>query len=332
MPWLRTWLLALAMVSLSLTALEVAWRSGGYFASVTDDKDLWAYERSRLYSRGTDTLVSIGFSRIRTDLAIDTFRADYPAYDVVQLAVNGRHPLATLEDLAMDEDFNGIVLCSVIEMSFMPNAPGQRPWIDHYHRSQPLARLDRAAMVRIEVRLVLLNEDLNLVPVAGNLARRGRLQRPRSGVVRPDRSVVGEMPAELHANAQRGVLVGQQFMYKLTWLPTPNEWIKLVSSVEPWVERIRSRGGRVVFLRVPVAPPLYALDQSFFPKHKYWDRIAQGTSAVTIHFQDVEGMAEFEFPDYSHMNSSEARRFTPMLTDELVRRGVLRPPDAAVRP
>lgn len=321
------WTVALAVACASLVGLEVFWQSSGYRASVADDDDLWAYERSRVYRGGTETLVVTGFSRIRTNFATRTFRDHYPDYDVVQLAVNGKHPIAALRDLALDEDFTGVVLCSVLEISFLPwVADAQRAQVDHFHRTQPIVRLERALLARLEERWAILNERLRLIPMAESLATEGQLPKFGRSAILADRSVERALSLEDRAKMQRQILRNERRIYRVMTPPKPKNWLRLVSRVEPLVERIRARGGEVVFLRVPVAPALYAVDDHFFPKEKYWDRMTEATTAVVLHFEDMPGMADLDFPDLSHLNYSEAPRFTLALADELVRRGVLRAP------
>jgi hypothetical protein len=321
-------MLALALALGALVGLESAWREVGHLPSVTDDSDLWAYQRSRVYRRGRNTLVLAGLSRIHTDFATQTFREHYPDYDVVQLAVNGRHPLAVLEDLALDEEFSGIVLCSVLELSFIGSvAEEQRLQVDHYHRSQPIVLFERAAMAWIEERWALLNDSLRLLRVFEGFVEDGALPSLPEGIMLADRSVASAVPLKDRELLRTRRLRGERRMYVKAEVPSPASWLRSVELVEPLVERLRSRGGQVVFLRIPVAPELYAIDEESFPKAKYWSRIGEGTSAVALHFEEIDGMADLEFADYSHLNYSEAPRFTLMLADELVRRGVLRPGD-----
>ena len=55
----------------------------------------------------------------------------------------------------------------------------------------------------------------------------------------------------------------------------------------------------------------------------YWQYLADTTSATTIHFLDVLGMADFDLPDTSHLDYRDAPAFTSILLEELMRAGVL---------
>ena len=56
---------------------------------------------------------------------------------------------------------------------------------------------------------------------------------------------------------------------------------------------------------------------------RYWDRLAEHTGAITIHFHDLPRVRELPLPDGSHLDLRDAPTFTAALLDELARRGVL---------
>ena len=103
----------------------------------------------------------------------------------------------------------------------------------------------------------------------------------------------------------------------------PASWLEDVTTHEPIVERLQSRGGRVAFVRIVSTDESYELSERCFPKTECWDRFAAKTGAVAIHFKDVPTLADFRCPDTLHLDYRDAPRFTTALLDELVRRGVL---------
>ncbi len=54
-----------------------------------------------------------------------------------------------------------------------------------------------------------------------------------------------------------------------------------------------------------------------------WDAFAASTSAPTIHWVDVPGMARLSCPDGSHLDARDTRAFTEALVQELDGHGVL---------
>ena len=57
------------------------------------------------------------------------------------------------------------------------------------------------------------------------------------------------------------------------------------------------------------------------PKSQYWDRIADLTGALTIHFQDYRSLSHFECPDLTHLDATDAQDFTKSLVGILKERG-----------
>ncbi len=72
------------------------------------------------------------------------------------------------------------------------------------------------------------------------------------------------------------------------------------------VRRIQSRGGRVVFVRFPTSGEHWQIDQLKYPKSEFWDLIGGSTVAQTIHFVDHPALRQFELPDTSHLDFSDA--------------------------
>ena len=79
--------------------------------------------------------------------------------------------------------------------------------------------------------------------------------------------------------------------------------------MEPWVERIQARGGRVVFARFPSTGEVLAVDEAMRSRREHWDRFAARTAAETLHFQDVPGLAGFDCPDGAHLDRGDTARF-----------------------
>ncbi len=83
------------------------------------------------------------------------------------------------------------------------------------------------------------------------------------------------------------------------------------------VDKIRARGGEVVFVRPPSAPQLRVNEETALPKAKGWDVLLTKTRAVGVHNDDlspdVQGLT---LPEWSHLNRACATVFT----DAYVRR------------
>lgn len=117
-PWKVTWITALVLAGAMLAGAEWAFRGAGHRPMVIDSMLLWSQCRGQVYRAGHKAVVLLGSSRLQLAFDTETFRQRFPDYDVVQLAVGGSPPIATLRDLANDVGFKGIVLCSMMAASF----------------------------------------------------------------------------------------------------------------------------------------------------------------------------------------------------------------------
>jgi hypothetical protein len=98
-------------------------------------------------------------------------------------------------------------------------------------------------------------------------------------------------------------------------------WWEAVERVEGWLDRIQSRGGRVVFVRLPSQGELWDLHSRRYPRERYWDLWAGKSDAAFVHFKDIPGMSAFDLPDLSHLDQRDAPIFTRLLLVELRRQG-----------
>jgi len=87
----------------------------------------------------------------------------------------------------------------------------------------------------------------------------------------------------------------------------------VVESIEEAVARVRSRGGRVAFVRFPSSGADLRAERTSFPRERYWDFWASRSGAVMIHYQDHASLSGFECPDYSHLDYRDAAAFSKAL-------------------
>ncbi|MDQ3917245.1 MAG: hypothetical protein M3348_01975, partial [Acidobacteriota bacterium] len=100
---------------------------------------------------------------------------------------------------------------------------------------------------------------------------------------------------------------------------SPDEFVARARRFEASAEEIEKRGGRVLFVRMPVSGPLWERLETAYPKASYWDEFARRTRFRTVHFKDYPGL-QVECPDYSHLDARDAPRFTAALANAALRR------------
>ena len=84
----------------------------------------------------------------------------------------------------------------------------------------------------------------------------------------------------------------------------------IITSVKTSVDKIRARGGQVIFVRTPSSGGFLMGEKMGYPREKYWDRLLAETKCAGIHFQDYPAIDHFECPELSHLKQSDAKIFT----------------------
>ena len=319
------WLLAVALAVLLLAGLEGALRALGYRPTVVDDKALWAAQRDLVYSdHGEKTVVLLGDCRMQLDSVPQVLAEKFAGRRVVQLAVEQTSPVATLRDLAADQRFDGIVICALNARLLCEDLwDTQQPYVDYYHNDYTLNnKLNRRVSTALQQRLAILHPQLRLDDLLAHLFTTRRLSSPYYLETHADRSRLADYSG-VDIEAHRRFTVGRAHWLCVDHsLPTAVKWLDDAMGLEPCVQAIQARGGHVVFMQFPTSGEHWRYDEWTFAKAQYWDAFAAKTSALCIHFRDVPQLAAFTCPDWSHLDRTDAPRFTQELAVVLVARGL----------
>jgi len=324
----RVLLGALAIFVVIAGALELSWRRLGYVPSILDNMERWSAERDRA---GPGTIALVGSSRVLFNVSIPTLRRRYPGRPVAQLAIGGTFAAAVLRDLALDPDFDGAVIASMLALAFEPAyLDSQQRWVDYYHEEwNTERRLGRHIRTELASRLALMNPTLSTRRLGWERFEKGRWLPDRWLVFNRDRSVSADF--SLHSVSKSSVRMLAKARYEKRQVSSPGAWLEATDAVERWIEQIQARGGRVAIVRFPTSGAHWEFDEKAYPRKRYWDRFAARTSALTLHFRDVSALASFRLPDASHVDFRRAPAFTGALLDALEARGFSPPPPRASR-
>jgi hypothetical protein len=336
-PWTRLMLATCLLTLVAAVAWEIRCRTWGYAPSLNNTPDLWAQRRNAVQP---DSVVIIGDSRAWFDLDLDVIERGVGRRPV-QLAIPGSCAYPVLADLADDVNFHGTVLCSVVPiMFFAPAGPPIQNSLNAINRrhSQTVAQRasNKLGMLLEEHIAFLKQEDLTL----GELLARIQIPNRAGALIAPplppyfetlDRDRRARM---FDACAVPGPL---QDRVKFGWLPlftppppptyVPREaFLKGVGAAiearfrdaTAAVERIRARGGKVVFLRLPVSGELKKLEDRATPKAGPWTRLLKESGAPGIYFEDFPELAGFDCPEWSHLSAPDSVEFTHRLIPHLL--------------
>ncbi len=322
-PFFKAALLTAVLVLLSVITWEFYVRSKGFDTSFDDDPALWSDKRRMVYEPSDKATVLIGSSRIKFDVDIPTWE-NATGNHVIQLACVGSNPMPVLENLADDTDFKGRLIVDVTEILFFSNSPGnlflpQRN-LKYYKDITPAQRASFVIDHLLESQLVFLDKDrLSLNAKLLDLQIPNRegvfempLFPPDFGRVKFNRQEYMTERFLADTNQQNQVKGVWAFFRKMSTEPPASggKLDSIFATVKSCVDKIKARGGDVLFLRTPSSGPFLTGEKMGFPREKYWDRLLAITGSPGIHFADYPAIDHFVCPEFSHLSQPDAIIFT----------------------
>src|SRR5438067_9401365 len=336
-PWRGITVVVVLVVIAAASAWELYCRSIGYGPTLEDNEDLWTITRQRVKP---ESIVIIGDSRGWYDLDLDELQKGLGKRPL-QLAMGGGCGYPVLADLADDKTFHGTIICSFVPRLFLA-PPGTPPWergekaVRRFHTQTPAQRASQYLAFPLEEHVAFLKqEELTLDDLLKDLPipnRPGALVPPRLppyfGTI--DRERRARMIEECARGGKLASAI-QQIWIPLFTLPPPPSYIpqdvfvaKIKEAIETRfrdtisaVQKIRGRGGKVVFVRLPVSGGLKILEDQTTPRNQIWDPLLQGTGAPGIYFEDYPELASFSCPEWSHLSAGDSVEFTKRLLPHL---------------
>jgi len=319
---IKAGILAVVLLGLFVFCWETYWRSKGFVATFNDDKALWAVKRKEVYQPVDKATVFIGSSRIKFDLDIPTWR-NITGEDAVQLALVGTSPRLLLNDLANDENFKGKLVVDVTEILFFSEQPmfhkSAVEATEFYKKQTPSEQISSRINMALESKFAFLEE------------RRFSLNTLFDDLELKNRPGVMAWPAFPKGfewtNYDRQTYMPDIFLSdtneinKVTaiWAmlgnnpapPIDGEMLKAVfEEVKTAVDKIRARGGKVIFVRTPSSGPFWMGEQMGYPREKYWDAMIRFAGVEGLHFKDDPQTAEMICPEWSHLSPKGAVDYT----------------------
>ena len=103
--------------------------------------------------------------------------------------------------------------------------------------------------------------------------------------------------------------------------PTPavdgNALTQILKEVRTNIDKIRSRGGKVILTRTPSSGPFAMGEAQKYPKEKYWNQLIAFTQSEGIHYQDNPVTKVLTCPEWSHLAPKDAVTYTKQLVRSL---------------
>ena len=321
-PWGKIMIAVAATLLAGVAALEVNARTRlGLHAGDLDNSEVaWVEERAR--SENAPAAI-VGDSRILFDTNLDRFQA-LTGVRPVQLAIHGTSALTLLEDVANNEHFNGLLIVGLADTMFFQPFDGYGGYVKRRNDfTTPSGRIGIEIDHMLQRRLAFLDSNYRLSVLAHRLDDdyRPGVEGPKDDIWKVQE--VGE---------QRQTWLWDRVEYD-PWIQARSRWAwkgfkekfpftpqliaKGQARAKAAVDKIRARGGDVVFVRPPSAPQLRVNEEAQVPKAKGWEVLLSNTHSVGVHFDDLPASVQnLTLPEYSHLN----RRCAIVFTDAYVRR------------
>ena len=304
-PWLRTWVFALVFLALALAGWKAYWSSQGFGVALPDNPRGWVAARTKLQPKST---VLLGSSRIQAAIVAEEWAKEMDGERPLHLSLVGTSPLPILAHLADDTDFRGLAVIGVTEMFMFDaestNDRAARSLADYRNlTTSPSRRSEVVLSGFVPNKVLVRHRRLNSLHVLEALWDRtaprnppNNMQTDRWIAFAADRVYPHDLEYETFEKAGRPATVAERD--------------SIIAGVERCVETIQSRGGTVVLVAMPACATRRQIENRRYPRAMFWDALAAGTPAVAINAYDFPRLLEFRCSDGSHLDASDARRFT----------------------
>lgn len=287
-----------------------------------------------------ESIVIIGDSRGLFDVDLDEMQKGLGKRPV-QLSLAGSCVYPVLADLANDQTFHGTIICSVVPRLFFA-PPGTPPMetgekaVRRYHSQTPAQRVGEYLAIPLEEHVAFLKqEDLTLDQLLKRLPIPNRSYSqvpPRfppyfQTVDRERRTRMTEECARPGSELAKRI---QQIWIPLftppppTYIPKDVFMAKIGEAISgrfrdttAAVEKLRARGGKIVFVRFPHTGELKALEDRDTPRAKTWDPLLKSTAAPGIYYEDFPELKGFDCPEWSHLSAGDSVEFSKRLVPHL---------------
>ncbi|MFL6801443.1 MAG: hypothetical protein ACJ8EQ_06715 [Sphingomicrobium sp.] len=320
-PWGRILAGVAAALIVGVAALEVNARANiGLHAGDLDNSEVsWTNEKLR--AAGAPAAI-VGDSRILFDTDLDRFEA-LTGVRPIQLAVHGTSALTLLETMADDPDFKGVLIVGLADTMFFQPFDGYGKYVRKVDEFRAPYRIASNEIDHVlQRRLAFLDSNYRLSVLAQRLD-----PDFRPGVEGPMDDIwkLQEVGEHRQTHMWDRVEYDPAWRARTRWawkgfkekFPfTPELIAKGQARAKAAVDKIRERGGDVVFVHPPSAPQLRVNEEAQVPKAKGWDVLLRTTKSAGIHSDDLPAAQGLTLPEWSHLS----RKCATVFTDAYVRR------------
>jgi len=317
-PW-RTMALIVTVLVILFTSLW-EWRMRTLELIPGDlgaDYDVWAELRRQVDKRDVPVVI-IGDSRILFDSDLDR-ATQLISVRPLQLAIAGGSGVPILENLADDPHFKGLAIVGMAETAYFDTqyaAVRPQKAVELSRWESPSKRGSFLIQRVISHGLAMLDDDYQLSTLVFRLDQDWRpgVKGPYDAVWKAQETAAGGQSwlwRRLEHDQRMSEHTRNVWHQLFSPKPLDDESIKAVLvRTKIAVDKIRARGGDVVFVRPPSAPDLRTVEDKHLPRAKGWDALLAYTHTNGIHIDDLPAAQNLTLPESSHLSRACATVFT----------------------
>ena len=335
----KTLIIAFLLSIIFIGAWETYWRSQGYYPTLSDEKALWAKERTKVESATDNDIILIGASRTYFDIQKEVWEKE-TGIKPIQLASTGSTPLPALHDIVENTNFSGTLIVGVTPgLLFSTTYPQASPWhriqskIDYYFDMTYAQKSNYFLSVPLQENFVLMSadeeewaDDIDLK----SLLRQINLGIRTEGPKLPPFYSFGDVSADRNMAMSKRTSTDTAFANSITKVwnffgrtsPPPDK----VSTTDYFLidaKKFIARGGKLILIRPPSSGGTRMAENKFLPRQTFWDSLTTLLPVPNYHFEDYPQLRDLTCPEESHLSKEDAEYFTKELANIMMKEQVI---------
>ncbi len=282
---------------------------------MVSDADLFCDAYTNIRDLGSKDVVFLGASRMQTGLDLATFSNLHPDRKALMLAQSGKgSSYPVFRDIVEKTNYHGIAIVDETETTLTSENGDQLPSVKHCYQNFSINRqLNTRISIWLQSHLIFLNPQSSSFRLWGNLAGAGKLPVPFYTKTLGDRQQLTDyaraQPKALQALHDSRLKDPTQQLATQT-SPTFATWFAKTQHWRSMIAKFQQRGGKVIFVRMPVARELWQIERKIYPPARYWQPWMKQLNLPSIHFADYPELSAFQLPDTSHLDLRDKATFT----------------------
>ncbi len=256
---------------------------------------------------------------MQTGIDLATFTQRHPDRQALLLAQSGLGTsFPVFKHLVEQTNYNGTIIIDETEVTLSSERDRRQfTSVNHcYHNFSMNRQLNRNISSWLQSHFMFLNPQSSSFRLWGNLITDRKLPVPFYTKSLEDRQQLTD-----YARADRKALKAlrqsrlpkNSTEYVDRVLPTFGEWSNQTQHWQQPIARFQRRGGKVVFVRMPVARDLWQFEGQTYPPDRYWHPWMNKLGVKSVHFAEYPDLSSFPLPDTSHLDMRNKATFTQRL-------------------